>query len=168
MSSNTRPQVQAYSIERSYAHGKIWRAQQQQEQPHQLEGVHKCKVAPPRFTGECSTFEEWKYKMTAYHGLQDPSYNRLRDSQSNRNCQLETANLRQQRCAFTSSSRAMDTTEQQLTLHLGEHMRWTSNLQTKRARQQLRDMAATTPQILHTTWRTKHWVPSKATQTTAR
>ena len=51
--------------------------QRQQEQQHQLEAIHKYKVAPPRFTGECNTFEEWKCKMTAYHGLQDPSYNRL-------------------------------------------------------------------------------------------
>ena len=45
-------------------------AQQQQEQ--QLEGIHR-----PRFTGEYNTFKEWKYKMTAYLGLQDPAYNRL-------------------------------------------------------------------------------------------
>ena len=32
------------------------------------EGIHKHKIKPPRFTGECNTFEEWKYKMTAYHG----------------------------------------------------------------------------------------------------
>ena len=36
----------------------------------------KYKI-PPRFAGECNIFEEWKYEMTAHHGLQDPSYNRL-------------------------------------------------------------------------------------------
>ena len=56
----------------------------------------KYKIAPPRFTGEYNTFEEWKYKMTAYHGLQDPSYNRLlRQSEQSQlpatNGQLETA-----------------------------------------------------------------------------
>ena len=40
----------------------------------QLEGIHRYKI---RFTGEYNTFEEWKYKMTAYLGLQDPAYNRL-------------------------------------------------------------------------------------------
>ena len=45
--------------------------QQQQQQEQQLEGIHKYKTSPPRFTGEYNTFEEWKYKM------QDPAYNRL-------------------------------------------------------------------------------------------
>ena len=86
--------------------GKIWRplhttqgmvAQQQQEQQHQLpEGMHKDKIAPPRFSGEYSTFEEWKYKLTAYPALQDPLYNRLlRQSEQSQlsvaNDQLETA-----------------------------------------------------------------------------
>ena len=51
--------------------------QQQQQQEQQLEGIHKYKISPPRLTGEYNTFEEWKYKMTAYLGLQDPAYNRL-------------------------------------------------------------------------------------------
>ena len=51
--------------------------QDQQPQQQQLEGIHKYKISPPRFNGEYNTFEEWKYKMTAYLGLQDPDYNRL-------------------------------------------------------------------------------------------
>ena len=51
--------------------------QQQQQQEQQLEGIHRYKISPPRFAGECNTFEEWKYKMTAYLGLQDPAYNSL-------------------------------------------------------------------------------------------
>ena len=51
--------------------------QQQQQQEQQLEGIHRYKISPPRFTGEYNTFEEWKCKMTAYLGLQDPAYNRL-------------------------------------------------------------------------------------------
>ena len=105
MSSNT--QVQARSSEHSYTPGKIWRPfhtkrgtaaqqQQQQAQQHQLEAIHKYKVAPPRFTGEYNIFEQWKYKMTAHHGLQDPSYNRLlRQPEQSQlpatNGQLETA-----------------------------------------------------------------------------
>ena len=51
--------------------------QQQQQEQQQLKGIHRYKISPPRFTGEYNTFEEWKYKMTAYLGLQDPAYNRL-------------------------------------------------------------------------------------------
>ena len=51
--------------------------QDQQPQQQQLEGIHKYKISPPRFNGEYNTFEEWKYKMIAYLGLQDPDYNRL-------------------------------------------------------------------------------------------
>ena len=50
---------------------------EQQQEQQQLEGIHKHKMSPPRFTGEYNTFKEWKYKMTAYLGLQDPAYNRL-------------------------------------------------------------------------------------------
>ena len=48
-----------------------------QPNQHELEGIHKYKIASPRFTGEYNSFEEWKYKMTVYLGLQDASYNRL-------------------------------------------------------------------------------------------
>ena len=70
--------------------------QQQQQQEQQLEGIHKYKISLPRLTGEYNTFEEWKHKMTAYLGLQDPAYNRLlRQSEQSQlavtNDQLETA-----------------------------------------------------------------------------
>ena len=75
--------------------------QDQQSQQQQLEGIHKYKISPPRFNGEYSTFEEWKYKMTAYLGLQDPDYNRLlRQSEQSTgsvtNDQLENAAPSQQ------------------------------------------------------------------------
>ena len=69
-------------------------AQQQQEQ--QLEGIHKYKISPPRFTGEYNTFEEWNYEMTAYLGLERPT----------RKCST-----------FATNGRTMDTTEQQLARH---------------------------------------------------
>ena len=70
--------------------------QQQHQQKQQLEGIHKHKISPPRFTGEYNTFEAWKYKMTAHLGLQDPAYKRLlRQSEQSQlaatNDQLETA-----------------------------------------------------------------------------
>ena len=75
--------------------------QDQQPQQQQLEGIHKYKISPPRFSGEYNTFEKWKYKMTAYLGLQDPDYNRpLRQSEQSTgavtNDQLENAAPSQQ------------------------------------------------------------------------
>lgn len=31
----------------------------------------KYKMAPPRFAGECTAFEEWKHETAAYLALQD-------------------------------------------------------------------------------------------------
>ena len=58
---------------------------------------HTYKISPPRFTREYNTFEEWKYKMTAHLGLQDPAYNRLlRQSEQVTSDQLENAAPSQQ------------------------------------------------------------------------
>ena len=75
--------------------------QEQQPQQQQLEGIHRYKISPPRFNGEYNTFDEWKYKMIAYLGLQDPDYNRLlRQSEQSAgsvtNDQLENAAPSQQ------------------------------------------------------------------------
>ena len=39
-----------------------------------LAPTHKLKLRPPTYDGNYSTFEEWKYKFTAYMGLQDAVY----------------------------------------------------------------------------------------------
>ena len=69
---------------------------------------------------------------------------------------------------FTTNGRALDTTEQQPTLPLGEHARWTSiyTTQTKHARRRFRDMATDPCQVLHTSYCNKHWVLYTATKTT--
>ena len=43
--------------------------------------AQQLKIAPPRFTGEYTAFEEWKCKMAAYLGLRDPSCNKSEQSQ---------------------------------------------------------------------------------------
>ena len=109
-----------------------------QQQQQQLEGIHKYKIAPPRFTGEYNTFEEWKYKMTAYLGLRDASCSRLpRQSEQS---QLSVTNGQLQTAAPSQAvAEQWIQLLQQLTLHLFEHMRWTSvnNLQTEHARQRM-------------------------------
>ena len=39
-----------------------------------LATVHKLKLKPPTYDGNYATFDEWKYKFTAYMGIQDPIY----------------------------------------------------------------------------------------------
>ena len=39
-----------------------------------LATVHKLKLKPPGYDGNYATFDEWKYKFTAYMGIQDPIY----------------------------------------------------------------------------------------------
>jgi hypothetical protein len=39
-----------------------------------LAETHKFKLKPPTYDGNYDTYEKWKYKFTAYMGLQDPFY----------------------------------------------------------------------------------------------
>ena len=41
-----------------------------------LATAHRFKLRPPTFDGNYATFEEWKYKFTAYMGLMDAIYPR--------------------------------------------------------------------------------------------
>ena len=36
-----------------------------------MANMNRYKLKPPFFNGDYGTFEEWKYKFTAYMGLQD-------------------------------------------------------------------------------------------------
>ena len=42
-----------------------------------LAATHTVKLKPPTYDGNYATYEEWKYKFTAYRGLQDPFYPRM-------------------------------------------------------------------------------------------
>ena len=44
-----------------------------------LATAHRLKLRPPTFDGNYATFEEWKYKITAYMGLMDAIYPQLLD-----------------------------------------------------------------------------------------
>ena len=39
-----------------------------------IANMNRYKLKPPFFNGDYGTFEEWKYKFTAYMGLQDNDY----------------------------------------------------------------------------------------------
>ena len=42
-----------------------------------LASTHRLKLKPPTYDGNYATFEEWKYKFSAYMGLQDNIFPRL-------------------------------------------------------------------------------------------
>ena len=42
-----------------------------------LASTHRMRLRPPTYDGIYATFEEWKYKLTAYMGLQDNIFSQL-------------------------------------------------------------------------------------------
>ena len=59
-----------------------------------LANMNRYKLKPPFYNGDCSTFEEWKYKFTAYMGLQDNDYTALLQAADAANAELTEAQLR--------------------------------------------------------------------------
>ena len=45
-----------------------------QQQDEGLRSFHRYKITPPTYNGDYTTFEEWKFKFTAYLGLMDPQF----------------------------------------------------------------------------------------------
>ena len=43
----------------------------------QVRTIHQFKIPPPIYDGNCSQFEEWKYRWTAYTGLINAAFHRL-------------------------------------------------------------------------------------------
>ena len=59
-----------------------------------LANMNRYKLKPPFYNGDYSTFEEWKYKFTAYMGLQDNDYTALLQAAEAANPELTEAQLR--------------------------------------------------------------------------
>ena len=45
-----------------------------QQQDEGLRSLHRCKITPPTYNGDYTTFEEWKFKFAAYLGLMNPQF----------------------------------------------------------------------------------------------
>ena len=60
-----------------------------------LAATHKLKLKPPTYDGNYATYEEWKYKFTAYMGLHDPFYPRMFRLAEAATQQVTEAHLRQ-------------------------------------------------------------------------
>ena len=60
-----------------------------------LAATRKLKLKPPTYDGNYATYEEWKYKFTAYMGLHDPFYPRMFRLAEAATQQVTEAHLRQ-------------------------------------------------------------------------
>ena len=56
--------------------------------------THKLKLRPPTYDGNYATYKEWKYKFTAYMGIQDNFYPRMFNLAEQSAQQLTEAHLR--------------------------------------------------------------------------
>ena len=58
-----------------------------------LATVHKLKLKPPTYDSSYATFDEWKYKFTAYMGIQDPVYPTLMEKAEQATATLSESDL---------------------------------------------------------------------------
>ena len=65
-----------------------------EDQTEALAATHRLKLRPPTYDGNYSTFEEWKYKFTAYMGLMDPFYPNILRRAATSTQRLTEADLR--------------------------------------------------------------------------
>ena len=59
-----------------------------------LTSISRYKLKPPFYNGDYGTFEEWKYKFTAYMGLMDNEYTRLLQVSETATAELTDRQLR--------------------------------------------------------------------------
>ena len=52
-------------------------AEEQEDTGAALATTHKLKLRPPTYDGNYATYEVWRYRCTAYMGLQDTFYPRM-------------------------------------------------------------------------------------------
>ena len=69
-------------------------AEEQEDTGAALATTHKLKLRPPTYDGNYATYEEWKYKFTAYMGIQDIFYLRMFNLAEQAAQQLTEAHLR--------------------------------------------------------------------------
>ena len=63
-------------------------------QQEDLHNISRYKLKPPTYNGDYGTFEEWKYKFTAYMGLFDNDYPQLLEAAATAQNELTDALLR--------------------------------------------------------------------------
>ena len=81
-------------MEETYAQQATAAPTAEAESTEALATVHKLKLKPPTYDGNYATFEEWKYKFTAYMGIQDPTYPLLMDRAENATTVLAESDIR--------------------------------------------------------------------------
>ena len=134
-------------------------------QAEALASTHRLKLKPPTYDGNYATFEEWKYKFSAYMGLQDNIFPQLLSRAERATTVLTDAEL-----LGAATTREVDTTMQQPQVHPHQHHQRPSsnNLQAIPRRNGPRSLQATLQQVCNTCWNKEHRLPHKTTQTQIR
>ena len=126
-----------------------------------LATVHKLKLKPPTYDGNYSTFEEWKYKFTAYMGIQDPTYPQLMERAERATSVLVEADLR---------TAAGTTQEAESWIQLSTNLKYilitiTSGSAATAVRQHQQEIGLEVYrqlcQVLNTIGNEEHWLPNQ-------
>ena len=131
-----------------------------------LASTHRYKLRPPLYDGNFATFEEWKYKFTAYMGLVHKRYPLLLE-------QVETATQAITDTALRNAGATMEEAEENIQLAADlryilnkHHFRHCGNsLQTTSNKNRIRDIQATYHTLHDSKRRQGHWLPNTPTQT---
>ena len=83
--------------------------------------IHKLKLRPPTYNGNYSTFDEWKYRFTAYMGTQDPTYPTLMEKAEKATTVLVDAEIRAAAGTTQEAESCVDTTLDQSQIHSHQH-----------------------------------------------
>ena len=139
-------------------------------QAEALASTHRLKLKPPTYDGNYATFEEWKYKFSAYMGLQDSIFPQLLSRAERVTTVLTDAELLGaattieegeklgHNCATTSNTYS-------LTSPAAQQQHYADNTKTQWALEVYRQLCK---QVCNTCWNKKHRLPHKATQTQVR
>lgn len=131
----------------------------------QVRSIHQYKITPPTYDGDFSTFEEWKYKFTAYIGLINPIFPRLVTNTIRAITRPHHRPSHQSRSRHHRGRRKMDQVGIRASVHSSEHhQRSSSNcLSTDGPHIQWpRDMEAIGHQVFHPCWDQIHRLSHQA------
>ena len=78
------------------------------EQDNDVQRLHRYKLPPPLFTGDCSQYEEWLFKLQAYLGLIDRDFDLVLQLAQVATRQTEDTDIRTHILDPTQASKAVD------------------------------------------------------------
>ena len=140
-----------------------------QQQDEGLRSLHRYKTTPPTYNGDYTTFEEWKFKLTAHLGLMDTQFPTLLEQAATSATTVTDADL---------ENGASTTQEGQHWVALARDLQYilinccTGSAATVCRQHQTNNGLETwrqlKQQVFSSSWNKEHRIPHKATQTATR